>query len=78
MKKRYNFTLDEDVMEWLKYYCKENRTNCSSFINQTLADLHSADVANLVENLDTDTRNKLIEIEKVGNCLPSFSCNFFA
>jgi len=36
MKKRYNFTLDEDVMEWLKYYCKENRTNCSSFINQTL------------------------------------------
>ncbi len=37
MKKRYNFTLDEDVMEWLKYYCKENRTNCSSFINQTLA-----------------------------------------
>ncbi len=36
MKKRYNFTLDEDVMEWLRYYCKENRTNCSSFINQTL------------------------------------------
>ena len=37
MKKRYNFTLDEDVMEWLKYYCKENITTCSSFINQTLA-----------------------------------------
>ena len=37
MKKRYNFTLDEDVMEWLKYYCKENRTTFSSFINQPLA-----------------------------------------
>ena len=33
------------------------------FINQTLKDLHEADVANLIENLDPNTRNKLIEIE---------------
>ena len=33
------------------------------FINQTLKDLHEADVANLIENLNPDTRNKLIEIE---------------
>ena len=33
------------------------------FINQTLNDLHEADVANLIENLNPDTRNKLIEIE---------------
>ena len=33
------------------------------FINQTLENLHAADVADLIENLDTDTRNKLIEIE---------------
>ena len=33
------------------------------FINQTLKDLHEADVANLIENLTPDTRVKLIEIE---------------
>ncbi len=33
------------------------------FINQTLKDLHEADVANLIENLNPDTRNRLIEIE---------------
>ena len=33
------------------------------FINQTLKDLHEADVANLIENLNPDTRNKLIELE---------------
>ena len=33
------------------------------FINQTLKDLHEADVANLIENLNPDTRTKLIEIE---------------
>ena len=33
------------------------------FINQTLKNLHEADVANLIENLNPDTRNKLIEIE---------------
>ncbi len=33
------------------------------FINQTLKDLHEADVANLIENLNPDTRVKLIELE---------------
>ena len=33
------------------------------FINQTLNDLHAADIANLIENLNIDTRTKLIEIE---------------
>ena len=33
------------------------------FINQTLKDLHEADVANLIENLNPDVRTKLIEIE---------------
>ena len=32
-------------------------------INQTFKDLHEADIANLIENLDPDTRTKLIEIE---------------
>ena len=39
----------------------ENRN--VEFINQTLKDLHEADVANLIENLNPDTRTKLIEIE---------------
>jgi len=39
----------------------ENRN--VDFINQTLNDLHAADIANLIENLNIDTRKKLIEIE---------------
>ena len=35
------------------------------FINQTLKDLHEADVANLIENLSSETREKLIEIEGI-------------
>lgn len=35
-KKRYNFTLDEDLVNWLKMHCKENRTSLSSFINQQI------------------------------------------
>lgn len=38
-KKRYNFTLDKDVKKWLENHCKQNRTNCSAFINQMLAGL---------------------------------------
>ena len=33
------------------------------FINQALKDLHEADVANLIENLNPNTRIKLIELE---------------
>ena len=39
----------------------ENRN--IDFINKTLKDLHEADIANLIENLNPDTRTKLIEIE---------------
>ena len=39
----------------------ENRN--VDFINQTLHDLHPADIANLIENLNFETRTKLIEIE---------------
>ena len=39
----------------------ENRN--IDYINQTLRDLHEADIANLIENLNPDTRTKLIEIE---------------
>ena len=36
MKKRYNFTLDEDLMDWFKKYAKKNRTKCSAILNQHL------------------------------------------
>ena len=42
-KKRYNFTLDEDVKKWLEIHCKENRTTCSAFINQMLARLMNSE-----------------------------------
>ena len=41
MKKRYNFTLDEDLMDWFKLYAKKNRTKCSAILNQHLYKLHT-------------------------------------
>ena len=41
-KKRYNFTLDEDVKKWLTPL-QENRTTCSAFINQMLAKLMNSE-----------------------------------
>ena len=43
-KKRYNFTLDEDLMMWFKHYCKENRITASAEINNTLFDLYKRNV----------------------------------
>ena len=34
------------------------------FIDQTLKNLHESDVANLIENLPSETRTKLIELEE--------------
>ena len=41
------------------------------FINQTLKDLHEADIANLIENLNPDARKKLIEIESSAVIIPT-------
>ncbi len=41
MKKRYNFTLDEDLMDWFKSYAKKNRTKCSAILNQHLYKLYT-------------------------------------
>ena len=49
--------------EFIKLFTDKIKTNDIAFINQTLDDLHPADVADLIENLDAETRNKLIEIE---------------
>jgi len=49
--------------EFINTFTQNIESKNVEFINQTLKDLHEADVANLIENLNPDTRNKLIEIE---------------
>ena len=39
-KKRYNFTLDEDLMMWFKVYCKENRLTASAALNNQIFKLY--------------------------------------
>ena len=39
-KKRYNFTLDEDLMSWFKLYCKENRLTASAALNNQIFKLY--------------------------------------
>ena len=43
-KKRYNFTLDEDLMMWFKHYCKQNRITASAEINNQLFELYKQNV----------------------------------
>ena len=49
--------------EFISTFTQNIESGNVEFINQTLKDLREADVANLIENLNPDTRNKLIEIE---------------
>ena len=49
--------------EYINTFSEKIENRNIEFINQTLKDLHKADVANLIENLDPNTRIKLIELE---------------
>ena len=49
--------------EFINTFTQNIESRNVEFINQTLKNLHEADVANLIENLNHDTRTKLIEIE---------------
>jgi len=49
--------------EFINTFSEKIKIGNIEFINQTLKDLHEADVANLIENLNHDTRIKLIELE---------------
>jgi len=53
MKKRYNFTLDEDTMAWIKVHCKDNRTNCSAFINQLLLRVKQSNTKSKMSSIST-------------------------
>jgi len=50
-KKRYNFTLDEDLMMWFKVYCKENRITASAEINNQLFKLYRQNVITKPRNV---------------------------
>ena len=58
--KKVNLDFNKEFINIFSDNIKNKNVN---FINQTLKDLHEADIANLIENLNPDTRTKLIEIE---------------
>jgi magnesium transporter len=59
--KKVNFDFNK---EFISIFSDKIKVSDLVFINQTLKDLHPSDVANLIENLSSDTRAKLIEIEE--------------
>ena len=59
--KNVNFDFNK---EFLTIFSDKIKSSDIKFINQTLEDLHPSDVANLIKNLSTETRAKLIEIEE--------------
>ena len=58
-KQKVNVDFNKD---FINLFSEKIKAKDIAFITQTLEDLHAADVADLIENLDK-TRNKLIEIE---------------
>jgi magnesium transporter len=59
-KKKVNLDFNK---EFINSFSEKIENGNIEFINQTLKDLHEADVANLIENLTSSTRIKLIELE---------------
>ena len=59
--KNVNFDFNK---EFLSIFSDKIKASDIKFINQTLEDLHPSDVANLIENLSSETRAKLLEIEE--------------
>ena len=52
MKKKYSFTLDEELIDWFKRYCKEEYTNMSCTINQYILELkRNITDDNVMENI---------------------------
>ena len=59
--KNVNFDFNK---EFLTIFSDKIKSLDIKFINQTLKDLHPSDIANLIENLSSEIRAKLIEIEE--------------
>ena len=58
--KKVNFEFNKEFINLFSKKIKENDTN---FINNTLKELHPSDSADIIENLVSENRSKLIELE---------------
>ena len=58
--KKVNFEFNKEFISVFNNKIKDNDTE---FLNKTLKELHPADSADIIENLQQDSRSKLIELE---------------
>jgi len=58
--KKVNFEFNK---EFISVFNKKIKDNDTEFLNKTLKELHPADSADIIENLATENRSKLIELE---------------
>ena len=58
--KKVNFEFNK---EFINVFSKKIKDNDTEFLNKTLKELHPADSADIIENLVTENRSKLIELE---------------
>ena len=58
--KKVNFEFNK---EFINVFNKKIKENDAQFLNRTLKELHPADSADLIENLNPENRSKLIELE---------------
>ena len=58
--KKVNFEFNK---EFISVFNKKIKDNDTEFLNKTLKELHPADSADIIENLTTENRSKLIELE---------------
>ena len=58
--KKVNFEFNKEFINVFNRKIKDNNTE---FLDKTLKELHPADSADIIENLVTENRSKLIELE---------------
>jgi len=58
--KKVNFEFNK---EFISVFNKKIKDNDTEFLNKTLKEIHPADSADIIENLTTENRSKLIELE---------------
>ena len=58
--KKVNFEFNK---EFINVFSNKIKLNDTEFLNKTLQELHPADSADIIENLTTENRSKLIELE---------------
>ena len=58
--RKVNFEFNK---EFINVFNKKIRDNDTEFLNKTLRELHPADSADIIENLASENRSKLIELE---------------